>query len=106
VYSLEVEGVLARHPAIAEVAVVGVPDPVMGERVCVVAVPRTDQSLALGTLREWASTQLADYKLPAELVILSALPRNASGKVIKKQLAAQLAEQLAGTRSPSAPART
>ena len=41
-----------------------------------------------------------------ELVILSALPRNASGKVIKKQLAAQLAEQLAGTRSPSAPART
>jgi fatty-acyl-CoA synthase len=59
-----------------------------------------------GTLREWAGTQLADYKLPAELVILSALPRNASGKVIKKQLAAQLAEQLAGTRSPSAPART
>ena len=53
-----------------------------------------------------AGTQLADYKLPAELVILSALPRNASGKVIKKQLAAQLAEQLAGTRSPSAPART
>ena len=50
--------------------------------------------------------QLADYKLPAELVILSALPRNASGRVIKKQLAAQLAEQLAGTRPPSAPART
>ena len=96
---------VARHPAIAEVAVVGVPDPVMGERVCAVAVPRTGQSLALGTLREWAGAQLADYNLPAELVILSALPRNASGKVIKKQLAAQLAEQL-GTRSPSAPART
>ena len=77
-----------------------------GARVCVVAVPRTDQSLALGTLREWAGTQLADYKLPAELVILGALPRNASGKVIKKQLAEQLAAQLAGTRSPSAPART
>ena len=106
IYSLEVEGVLARHPAIAEVAVVGVPDPVMGERVCAVAVPRQGQSLALGTLREWAGAHLADYKLPAELVILSALPRNASGKVIKKQLAAQLAEQLAGTRSPSAPART
>src|SRR5579859_6332826 len=82
--------------------VVGVPDPVMGERVCAVAVPRQGQSLALGTLREWAGTQLADYKLPADLVILSALPRNASGKVIKKQLAAQLA----GARSPSAPART
>jgi fatty-acyl-CoA synthase len=106
IYSLEVEGVLARHPAIAEVAVVGVPDPVMGERVCAVAVPRQGQSLALGTLREWAGAQLADYKLPAELVIASALPRNASGKVIKQQLTAQLAEQRAGTRSPSAPART
>jgi fatty-acyl-CoA synthase len=102
VYSLEVEGVLARHPAIAEVAVVGVPDPVMGERVCAVAVPRQGQSLALRTLREWAGARLADYKLPAELVIASALPRNASGKVIKKQLTAQLA----GTRSPNAPART
>jgi acyl-CoA synthetase (AMP-forming)/AMP-acid ligase II len=84
------------------VAVVGVPDPVMGERVCAVAVPRQGQSLALRTLREWAGARLADYKLPAELVILSALPRNASGKVIKKQVA----EELAGTRSPNAPART
>ena len=57
-------------------------------------------------MREWAGTQLADYKLPAELVMVSALPRNASGKVIKKQLAAQVAGQLAGTRSPSAPAST
>ena len=61
--------------------------------------------LLLRSARRWAGAQLLDYKLPAELVILSALPRNASGKVIKKQLAAQLAEQL-GTRSPSAPART
>ena len=54
IYSLEVEGVLARHPAIAEVAVVGVPDPVMGERVRAVAVLGAGQSLALGALREWA----------------------------------------------------
>ncbi len=81
--------------------------PVTGDYRAACAVLDTPgQSLALGTLREWAGTQLADYKLPAELVILSALPRNASGKVIKKQLAAQLAAQLAGTRSPSAPART
>ncbi len=87
IYSLEVESVLARHPAIAEVAVVGVPDPVMGERVRAVAVLGAGQSLAVGALREWAGTQLADYKLPAELVTVDALPRNASGKVIKKQLA-------------------
>ena len=102
VYSLEVESVLARHPAIEEVAVIGVPDPVMGERVRAVAVLGAGRSLALGALREWASTQLADYKLPAELVTVSELPRNAGGKVTKKQLA----EQPAATRPPSATART
>jgi fatty-acyl-CoA synthase len=104
IYSLEVESVLARHPAIAEVAVVGVPDPVMGERVRAVAVLGPGRSLALGALREWAGTQLADYKLPAELVTVTALPRNASGKVIKKQLAGQPAAGSA--RTPSATART
>jgi acyl-CoA synthetase (AMP-forming)/AMP-acid ligase II len=102
IYSLEVESVLARHPAIAEVAVVGVSDPVMGERVRAVAVLSAGRSLALGALREWAGTQLADYKLPAELVTLTELPRNASGKVMKKKLA----EAPAGTRPPSEPART
>ena len=58
-------------------------------------------SLALGALREWASTQLADYKLPAELVTVAALPRNANGKIIKKQLAGELAVP----RPPSASAR-
>jgi fatty-acyl-CoA synthase len=88
IYSLEVEGVLARHPAIAEVAVVGAPDPLFGERVRAVAVLRPGRSLAVGALRAWAAAQLADYKLPAELVTVGELPRNASGKVIKKQLAA------------------
>jgi acyl-CoA synthetase (AMP-forming)/AMP-acid ligase II len=87
IYSLEVETVIARHPAVGEVAVVGVPDTVFGERVCAVAVLREGASLSIRALREWAGTQLADYKLPAELVTVSELPRNASGKVIKKQLA-------------------
>lgn len=103
IYSLEVESVLARHPAIAEVAVVGVPDPVMGERVRAVAVLGAGQSLALGALQEWAGTQLADYKLPAELVTVGSLPRNASGKVMKKKLAEPPA---AAAAPPSASART
>jgi fatty-acyl-CoA synthase len=103
IYSLEVERVLARHPAIAEVAVVGVPDPVMGERVRAVAVLGAGQSLALGALREWAGTQLADYKLPAELVTVGSLPRNASGKVMKMKLAGPAA---AAAAPPSASART
>jgi len=92
IYSLEVESVIARHPAVADVAVVGVPDAVFGERVRAVAVLREGASLPIAALREWAGTKLADYKLPAELVTVDELPRNASGKVIKKQLAALLTE--------------
>jgi fatty-acyl-CoA synthase len=92
IYSLEVESVIARHPAIADVAVVGVPDAVFGERVRAVAVLRKGASLPIAALREWAGTQLADYKLPAELVTVDELPRNANGKIIKKQLAGLAAE--------------
>jgi len=87
IYSLEVESVLARHPAIGDVAVVGVPDEVMGERVRAVVALRPGTGLTLPELRAWAGTQLADYKLPVELVTVEALPRNANGKVLKKQLA-------------------
>jgi len=87
IYSLEVESVLAQHPSIAEVAVVGVPDPVFGERVRAVAVLRPGGTLALEELRAWTGPRLADYKQPAELIIASELPRNANGKVMKKQLA-------------------
>ena len=92
IYSLEVESVIARHPGVAEVAVVGVPDAVFGERVRAVAVLREGASLPIAALREWAGTRLADYKLPTELITVDELPRNASGKVIKKQLAALLTE--------------
>jgi acyl-CoA synthetase (AMP-forming)/AMP-acid ligase II len=87
IYSLEVESVLAGHPAIADVAVVGVPDEVMGERVRAVAVLRPGEVLGLGALRAWAATRLADYKLPAELVTTDELPRNPNGKILKKRLA-------------------
>jgi acyl-CoA synthetase (AMP-forming)/AMP-acid ligase II len=86
IYSLEVEGVLARHPAVLDVAVVGVPDEVMGERVRAAVVLRPGQTLSLDALRGWAGTQLADYKLPVELVPLDELPRNANGKILKSRL--------------------
>jgi fatty-acyl-CoA synthase len=87
IYSLEVESVLARHPAIAEVAVVGVADPLFGERVRAVVVLRPGATLSAEGLRGWAAAELADYKLPAELVTVPELPRNASGKVMKKVIA-------------------
>jgi acyl-CoA synthetase (AMP-forming)/AMP-acid ligase II len=92
IYSLEVESVLARHPAIADVAVVGVPDPVFGERVRAVAVLRPGETLLIDALRSWAGPQLAGYKLPAELVTVPELPRNPNGKVIKKRLATLVGE--------------
>jgi acyl-CoA synthetase (AMP-forming)/AMP-acid ligase II len=88
IYSPEVEGVLVQHPSVVDAVVVGVPDEVMGERVRAVVVLRPGEVLPLDTLRAWAGARLADYKLPAELVTVDALPRNASGKVLKKQLAA------------------
>ena len=88
IYSLEVENALARHSAIAEVAVVGVPDAIFGERVRAVVVLRPQQALTLPELRTWAAGLLADYKLPEELSIVPQLPRTPAGKVLKLALTA------------------
>ena len=84
----EVEEVLARHPAVAEVAVCAAPDDVWGEAVCAVVVPRDDQEEptveALGELA--SSAGLAAHKLPTRVVITDALPRTAAGKVRKRDL--------------------
>ncbi|GAA5077594.1 long-chain fatty acid--CoA ligase [Streptomyces similanensis] len=83
VYPAEVEDVLLTHPAVAECAVIGVPDPVWGEvgRAVVVLAPgaRADQDDILGHLQG----RLAKYKIPKSLVLTEALPRTASGKIIK-----------------------
>lgn len=68
------------------------PDEVLGERVCAVATLRPGQPLTVAALREWARGELADYKLPVELVQVAELPRNPSGKVIKAGLSALKAD--------------
>ena len=83
VSALEIEEVLLQNPAIAECAVVGVPDTEWGERVAAALVLRTGASLDLPTLREWARDLLSAHKIPSRLLILEALPRNAMGKVVK-----------------------
>jgi len=84
--ALEIEDALRAHPAIAEVAVIGLPDEVWGDRVTACAVLRAGHSLSLDQLRAWARDRLAPYKLPRELRLLSELPRNAMGKVQKGRL--------------------
>lgn len=86
IYPAEVERVLVEHPAVGEVAVIGVPDDTWGEvgRAMVVAAPgaQVDEAEVLAFCRE----QLASFKCPKSVEVVTELPRNATGKVLKRQL--------------------
>jgi long-chain acyl-CoA synthetase len=87
VYCVEVENALAAHPAVFEVAVMGVTDTMMGEKVGAVIVPKPGQTIVTGELLEFARERLADFKIPQYVSIRpEALPRNPGGKILKKQL--------------------
>jgi long-chain acyl-CoA synthetase len=88
VYPAEVENVLAAHPAIAEVAVIGVPDERWGETVKAVVTLKAGAALTGPELIAWAKERLAGYKCPTSVDFMPALPRNPSGKVLKKDLRA------------------
>jgi malonyl-CoA/methylmalonyl-CoA synthetase len=83
VSALEIEEALREHPAVAECAVVGLPDPVWGQLVAAAVVLKKGQALDLHSLRVWAKEFLASHKLPSRLLVLDALPRSAMGKVVK-----------------------
>jgi fatty-acyl-CoA synthase len=80
----EIEGVLNRHPLVAASAVVGVPDPVWGERGCAFVV--TDGPVSADELRAFAAERLATFKLPAHIVLLDELPRSTIDKVARGRL--------------------
>jgi len=83
--------VLSEHPQVAQVAVLGVPDPVLGEIGVAFVVPAREPgggvSPGLEELRSFCKTALADYKAPDRLVVVDALPLSAVGKVDKRSLA-------------------
>jgi malonyl-CoA/methylmalonyl-CoA synthetase len=84
--ALEIEEVLRLHPGVADCAVVGLPDAEWGERVCVAVELRPSAALSLDDVQAWASARLAPVKVPRALRCVAALPRNAMGKVIKKEV--------------------
>jgi fatty-acyl-CoA synthase len=86
VYPAEVEGVLEQHPDIAEVAVVGVPDREWGERVRAFIVRKSGATVDEGELKVFVRERLAGPKVPRDFVFVESLPRNPTGKVLKREL--------------------
>lgn len=85
-YPAEIERMMARHPAIAAVAVIGVPDERLGEVGKAFVVPRPGQVIAEQQLIAWCREQMANYKVPRYVQAVDALPTNPAGKVMKYQL--------------------
>ncbi|GAB4135332.1 MAG: acyl-CoA synthetase [Raineya sp.] len=90
VSAIEIEETLRQHPYIADCAVVGIPDEEWGEKVTAFVILQPEKKLNLQELRTWAKNFLAHYKIPTQLQIVGDFPRNAMGKVIKKQLIAEI----------------
>ncbi|HEX9260108.1 MAG TPA: AMP-dependent synthetase, partial [Acidimicrobiales bacterium] len=87
VYCVEVENALIQHPSVFEVAVMGVPDTMMGEKVGAVIVPQPGATIDAQELRQWAKSQIADFKVPQFISLRDEpLPRNPGGKVLKPVL--------------------
>lgn len=85
-YPAEIEQLLGLHPDIADVAVVGVPDPRLGEVGKAYAVRRPGATLTADDLIAWSRREMANYKVPRTVEFVTELPRNASGKVLKREL--------------------
>jgi HIP---CoA ligase len=91
VYPAEVEQLIARHPAVSEAAVIGVPDDRLGEVCRAYVIPRPGTEVDPAEIIEFCREQLANFKVPRSVAIVTELPRNAGGKVLKYVLRAEAA---------------
>jgi acyl-CoA synthetase (AMP-forming)/AMP-acid ligase II len=88
VYPIEVENAILTHPSVSEAAVIGVPDDRWGESVKAVVVLKEGPTLDAGQLIAYVRTRIAAYKVPKSIDFVASLPRNASGKILKRDLRA------------------
>jgi fatty-acyl-CoA synthase len=86
VFPQEVENCLARHEGVLEVAAIGVDDDQFGTRLRAFVVAGEEARPSEDDLKDWVRQNLARYKVPREIVFLDALPRNATGKILKREL--------------------
>ena len=101
VYPAEVERVLRQHPDIADVAVIGVPDEKWGETVKAVVVPAEGSAPDGAELIAFTRDRLAHYKCPTSVSFVLALPRNPTGKVLKRQLRSSFQSRRQDAASPA-----
>jgi acyl-CoA synthetase (AMP-forming)/AMP-acid ligase II len=85
VYPAEIENVILQHPGVGEVAVIGQPSEKWGESPCAIVV-KSDASLTAEQVLEYCSGKLARYKLPRRVEFVEEIPRNPTGKVLKREL--------------------
>ena len=88
VYPAEVESAIYGHPDVLEVAVIGVPDEKWGEAVKAFCVPKPDHVIDANSIIEWSRSRIAGFKVPKSVDVIEALPRNPSGKILRRQLRA------------------
>lgn len=94
IYPQEIEGILYEHPKVLEAAVIGLPDPVMGESVCAVIKLRSGVESFSDEIKEYLVERLANYKVPSEIIFIENLPVTGSGKIEKVQLKKEIINRL------------
>jgi acyl-CoA synthetase (AMP-forming)/AMP-acid ligase II len=86
IYPREIEDHLSTHPAILECAVIGIPDPEWGETLRAFIVLRTGAALTETEVIDYCRKELADFKRPRKVTFMAELPRNPTGKILKREL--------------------